>query len=164
MDREAKWICPAADTGDVAPVFSRGFTLSGTVREASLTITALGVYEAELNGQRVGQFILTPAGQITNTGCNTRPTTSRSFWQITTGLPFWWARADIAAAWAGPMPHTAAICGKAPPAKVYVANQLPRTLFLHGDHFFGGDSGFQFFPHLISRHGLIGFKTHNRFV
>lgn len=60
MDREVKWICPAADTGDVAPVFSRGFTLSGTVREASLTITALGVYEAELNGQRVGQFILTP--------------------------------------------------------------------------------------------------------
>ena len=57
---DAKWIRPAEDTGDVVPVFSRVFTLSGAVREATLSITALGVYEAELNGKRVGQFILAP--------------------------------------------------------------------------------------------------------
>lgn len=60
MEWNAKWIKPAADTGDAAPVFAKGFTLTGTVRKAQLFITALGVYEAQLNGQRIGKFILAP--------------------------------------------------------------------------------------------------------
>nr|WP_297864468.1 alpha-L-rhamnosidase [uncultured Acetatifactor sp.] len=56
----ATWIKPAADTGDIAPVFGKRFTLSGEIREATLSLTALGVYEAELNGKRVGEFILAP--------------------------------------------------------------------------------------------------------
>lgn len=58
----AKWIRPATDTGDAAPVYGKSFTLSEreNVTEAKLFITALGVYEAELNGKRVGDFILAP--------------------------------------------------------------------------------------------------------
>lgn len=60
MKWNAKWIKPAADTGDVVPVYGKTFTLSGKVKEATLLITALGVYEARLNGRRIGQFILAP--------------------------------------------------------------------------------------------------------
>lgn len=60
MKWNANWIKPAVDTGDIAPVYGKHFTLSGEVREARLSITALGVYEAELNGKRVGDFILAP--------------------------------------------------------------------------------------------------------
>ena len=56
----ATWIKPAVDTGDIAPVFGKSFTLSGEIREATLSLTALGVYEAELNGKRAGEFILAP--------------------------------------------------------------------------------------------------------
>ena len=42
----AKWIRPATDTGDAAPVYGKRFTLSEreNVTEAKLFITALGVY------------------------------------------------------------------------------------------------------------------------
>lgn len=56
----ANWIKPAIDTGDAAPVYGKSFPLSGEIREARLSLTALGVYEAELNGKRVGDFILAP--------------------------------------------------------------------------------------------------------
>ena len=60
MEWTAKWVKPAVDTKDVAPVFSKAFKLKGNVKEAKLYITALGVYEAQLNGKRVGEFILAP--------------------------------------------------------------------------------------------------------
>ena len=56
----ARWICPACDPGDAAPDFSRAFSLNGSVEKAVLRVTAMGVYEAHLNGQRVGDFILAP--------------------------------------------------------------------------------------------------------
>ena len=60
MNWTAKWIRPGIDTGDAAPVFFKKFTLSGEVKEATLSITCLGVYEALLNNKRVGNFILAP--------------------------------------------------------------------------------------------------------
>lgn len=56
----ARWICPACDPGDAAPDFSRTFSLNGSAEKAVLRVTAMGVYEAHLNGQRVGDFILAP--------------------------------------------------------------------------------------------------------
>lgn len=59
----AKWI-----SGDYTPnkkqrypvdCFCRDFILSG-IHKARLYITACGIYEAKLNGQRVGDFILAP--------------------------------------------------------------------------------------------------------
>ncbi len=60
MEWKAKWIKPSLDTGDVAPVFCKKFTLPQAAVRATLTITALGVYEARLNDERVGEFILAP--------------------------------------------------------------------------------------------------------
>lgn len=60
MKWNAKWIRPVADTGDAAPVYGKTFRLPGEIREAKLFLTALGVYEAELNGKRVGDFVLAP--------------------------------------------------------------------------------------------------------
>jgi len=46
--------------GDSGVDFSKGFSCRNGVKKAELQITALGVYEAKLNGQRVGDFILAP--------------------------------------------------------------------------------------------------------
>lgn len=44
----------------ICPVFRKVFPVRGEIRKASLEITALGVYKAELNGRRIGEFILAP--------------------------------------------------------------------------------------------------------
>jgi alpha-L-rhamnosidase len=60
MKWQAQWIKPSSELGDVCPLFSKCFSVKGTVKEAKLFITALGVYEAELNGKRVGEYVLAP--------------------------------------------------------------------------------------------------------
>lgn len=60
MQWNAKWIKASVDLGDVCPVFYVDFTCEKEVQEAHLSITSLGVYEAELNGERVGDFVLAP--------------------------------------------------------------------------------------------------------
>ena len=56
----AKWIKPAEDMADAVPIFGKEFKIAGTVKAARLYITAMGVYEAEINGKRVGKFVLAP--------------------------------------------------------------------------------------------------------
>ena len=56
----SQWITTARDLGNVCPVFSKNFQTDKTVASAELTITALGVYEAKLNGARVGDYVLAP--------------------------------------------------------------------------------------------------------
>lgn len=60
MELQAQWIRPAADVGDAAPVYRKVFSAAKPVASATLRVTALGVYEARLNGARVGKFILAP--------------------------------------------------------------------------------------------------------
>ena len=57
--KTSSWIT-ARDTGDVCPVFRRQFATEKAIDKAELKITALGVYEAEINGHRVGDFVLAP--------------------------------------------------------------------------------------------------------
>ncbi|HVU22902.1 MAG TPA: glycoside hydrolase family 78 protein [Opitutus sp.] len=63
-DWSAGWITPsgeqAAGKSDPAPLLRKEFHLGGPVRAARLYITGLGLYEAELNGRRVGRAVLTP--------------------------------------------------------------------------------------------------------
>ncbi|MBQ3426805.1 MAG: family 78 glycoside hydrolase catalytic domain [Clostridia bacterium] len=59
MIKDAYWI-GMADGGDICPEFIKHFKVKTTIREAMLTITAIGVYEAQLNGKRIGDFILAP--------------------------------------------------------------------------------------------------------
>ncbi|MGI5894851.1 MAG: family 78 glycoside hydrolase catalytic domain [Candidatus Merdivicinus sp.] len=57
----ANWIQNPKDLGTVCPLFCRNFSLNPQqVVKAVLRITAMGVYEAKLNGQRIGDFILAP--------------------------------------------------------------------------------------------------------
>ena len=56
----AKFITTEEPRADVAPLFRRAFSLSGKVKSASLSITARGLYEAHINGKRVGKFVLAP--------------------------------------------------------------------------------------------------------
>ena len=60
MNWNAVWIQPEHDRGDVVPVYEKQFSLSKMPVRAILHITALGVYEAHLNGKRIGNFVLAP--------------------------------------------------------------------------------------------------------
>ncbi len=57
---KADWIQPSCNTGKVCPLFRKDFIIDNEVDSAVLRITARGVYEATLNGQRVGDFIMAP--------------------------------------------------------------------------------------------------------
>ena len=60
MNWNAVWIQPEHDMGDVVPVYEKQFSLPKMPVRAMLHITALGVYEAHLNGKRIGNFVLAP--------------------------------------------------------------------------------------------------------
>src|ERR1700749_1094439 len=74
-DWSAKWIdSPAAQSKDkpgvgaskptfvpnTPPMFRKDFSVSKPVARARLYATALGLYEASINGQRVGDIVLAP--------------------------------------------------------------------------------------------------------
>ena len=46
------------DLGQALPSLRRSFTVGGPVRRATLYVTALGLYECTLNGQRVGDHVI----------------------------------------------------------------------------------------------------------
>lgn len=60
---QASWIsAPAGDAGatEQVPLLRRAFSLKSGAKEARLYATALGLYEFELNGRRVGEDFFTP--------------------------------------------------------------------------------------------------------
>lgn len=62
-DWKAKWIVGRQDRnkGDKAsPLFRKDFRITGDIRRARLYITAQGLYEARINGARVGEDYFTP--------------------------------------------------------------------------------------------------------
>lgn len=64
MEWKGKWIGPAQSMGDACPVFVREFNKGDfpgkEIKSVQLQVTALGVYEAQLNGKRVGDYVLAP--------------------------------------------------------------------------------------------------------
>ncbi|MBR6165218.1 MAG: family 78 glycoside hydrolase catalytic domain [Clostridia bacterium] len=58
--RNSQWITISRSIGDIAPVFRRAFETEKSIEKATLEMTALGTYEAEINGKRVGDYILAP--------------------------------------------------------------------------------------------------------
>ena len=64
MQWHANWIRPAKSYGSVCPAFRKTFFCPENVVSAALRITAMGVYEASLNGSRVGDFILAPGWTV----------------------------------------------------------------------------------------------------
>lgn len=59
---KAQWIAPglAEDSAHPCPVFKKTFPLQQEIRKATLYITAHGLYEATLNGKRIGDAYFTP--------------------------------------------------------------------------------------------------------
>ena len=64
MQWHANWIRPAKSYGSVCPAFRKTFFCPENIVSAALRITAMGVYEASLNGSRVGDFILAPGWTV----------------------------------------------------------------------------------------------------
>lgn len=60
MFENSKWIGVREEIEEVCPVFSRRFTLNGEVESAELSISAIGAYIAQINGERVGKAVLSP--------------------------------------------------------------------------------------------------------
>jgi len=60
----AKWVasavCGGPRTTAPAPYFRNAFKLAGPAKRAVLHITALGLYECEINGKPVGDLVLSP--------------------------------------------------------------------------------------------------------
>ena len=57
---KADWIAPSYNMGKVCPLFRKDFSIDKQVAAATLYITARGVYEAKINSQRAGDFIMAP--------------------------------------------------------------------------------------------------------
>lgn len=57
--KDSSWIT-AVNNSDICPVFRRAFDAEKPVERAELQITSLGVYEAELNGKRISDYVLAP--------------------------------------------------------------------------------------------------------
>lgn len=61
MIKNAFWISHNFDKASrICPEFSRSFKASGHIKNAEISLTAIGVYEAFLNGCRIGSFVLAP--------------------------------------------------------------------------------------------------------
>lgn len=58
--RKGKWIRSKQDYGDAATLFGYDFDTADNVESARLYITAMGVYNAYINGNRVGNFVMAP--------------------------------------------------------------------------------------------------------
>ena len=58
--KTAKFIKENADFGIIVPVFKKEIKADQEIRQATLFCSALGCYEAFINGQRVGDFIMAP--------------------------------------------------------------------------------------------------------
>ncbi len=56
----ANFITAGPEYGKVSPVFKKCFSASSPVKSATLNISALGIYVAKLNGERVGDEYMTP--------------------------------------------------------------------------------------------------------
>lgn len=57
---QAMWITVSEDLGDICPVFRKTWNCSGHVKCARIMMSSLGVYEAELNGKRISDYVLAP--------------------------------------------------------------------------------------------------------
>ncbi len=56
---EASWICTEKED-TYHPVFFKDFELNGEVKKARLYVTGLGLYEAWMNGEKIGDELLAP--------------------------------------------------------------------------------------------------------
>lgn len=64
MIRNAKWIKMPKNIGMVSPIFKKEWKIEERPQCAELWVTALGVYEAKLNGRRISDYVLAPGWTV----------------------------------------------------------------------------------------------------
>ena len=64
MNRKAKWICAPIDTEQAGIAFVRKFDAEKTIKKATLSVSAIGLYAAYINDTRVGRDVLAPGWTI----------------------------------------------------------------------------------------------------
>ncbi len=60
MKKNAKWIKSPTDPKTAAYTFKKSFSTEASVKKATLCISSMGVYVPYINGQRVGNAVLSP--------------------------------------------------------------------------------------------------------
>ncbi|MBQ9797562.1 MAG: family 78 glycoside hydrolase catalytic domain [Clostridia bacterium] len=60
MNKNAKWIASPVDTGEAAVILQTSFQTEKKIRKATLSVSAMGLYTAYLNGTKAGKAVLTP--------------------------------------------------------------------------------------------------------
>ena len=60
MNVNAKWIRAPEDIGDISPRFCKDIYVKNSVKKATLYVSAMGVYNAYLNGNKIGNALLAP--------------------------------------------------------------------------------------------------------
>lgn len=58
--QDSSWIQAQQNSNGACPVFRKIWSCQKTIKEATLTVTSLGVYEAIINGKRIGDYVLAP--------------------------------------------------------------------------------------------------------
>ena len=58
--QQAEFISAPRSIGEAVPCFVRALDLKGDIARATLHISALGLYEAAIDGKRVGNFLFAP--------------------------------------------------------------------------------------------------------
>lgn len=61
---QAKWICSTKKVQDVCPVFRKQVIVDKKIKSACFKITALGVYEVQINHKRVSDYVLAPGWTV----------------------------------------------------------------------------------------------------
>ena len=60
MLESAKWIRATSEIGEMSPEFRKSLTVAKTVKKATVTVTAMGVYDLLLNAKKVGDAVMAP--------------------------------------------------------------------------------------------------------
>ena len=60
MERNAKWIKAKQNLGSLSPEFRKEYVAKGTIKKATATVTAMGVYNLYVNGAKAGNAVLAP--------------------------------------------------------------------------------------------------------
>ena len=60
MITNAKWIKSPVDTEAAVVAFQRRFSCKKPVRKGIIRVSAIGVFNAKINGKRIGEDVLAP--------------------------------------------------------------------------------------------------------
>ena len=64
MIKNASWIIPEFSCKDSCPKYKKEFSFEKGIKSAKLYVSAHGVYDAYLNGKRIGDYILAPGWTV----------------------------------------------------------------------------------------------------